>query len=396
MGVISALTSFGPAPEDGDLTQVSGPPLPLGDRVWLRGRGTMFVRRVEGPPDARTVLLVHGWLASAGLNWFQCFDPLAEHFNVIAPDLRGHGRGIRSRHRFTLADCADDLAALIEREGCGPVIAVGYSMGGPVVQLLWRRHPHLVAGLGLCATGAEFVPGNRERYAFTALMSVAAGTTRVGQVAAYLPAQAARAIFGMRPPDRPGTFARWARSEMGRHNPRAILEAGHAIGNHSWDHPSLPRIGRSERLDQMRRCREVLEPYGAAIFRPPYGDQSLLSRIDAYRLGYTVVTWNLVAQDWLAHSAERIAARVGPLLQPGCVVLFHDALYTMGDEAFADRTPALDAVDLLLAEFSGRYRFVTVPALLAMGRAQVRGWYKRTDRGYLNARIVAAGTARRY
>jgi len=236
MGVISALTSFGPAPEDGDLTQVSGPPLPLGDRVWLRGRGTMFVRRVEGPPDARTVLLVHGWLASAGLNWFQCFDPLAEHFNVIAPDLRGHGRGIRSRHRFTLADCADDLAALIEREGCGPVIAVGYSMGGPVVQLLWRRHPHLVAGLGLCATGAEFVPGNRERYAFTALMSVAAGTTRVGQVAAYLPAQAARAIFGMRPPDRPGTFARWARSEMGRHNPRAILEAGHAIGNYSSKH----------------------------------------------------------------------------------------------------------------------------------------------------------------
>jgi len=177
---------------------------------------------------------------------------------------------------------------------------------------------------------------------------------------------------------------------------RQVAEAGHAIGNHSWDHPSLPRIGRSERLDQMRRCREVLEPYGAAIFRPPYGDQSLLSRIDAYRLGYTVVTWNLVAQDWLAHSAERIAARVGPLLQPGCVVLFHDALYTMGDEAFADRTPALDAVDLLLAEFSGRYRFVTVPALLAMGRAQVRGWYKRTDRGYLNARIVAAGTARRY
>ncbi len=218
---------------------VDGPPLPLGDRVWLRGRGTTFVRRVEGPSGARTVLLVHGWLASGGLNWFRCFDPLGEHFNVLAPDLRGHGRGIRALRRFTLADCADDLAALIEREKCGPVIAVGYSMGGPVAQLLWRRHPDLVAGLGFCATGAEFVPGNRERYGFAALMTAAAGTTRVGQVAAFLPGLATRTIFGMRPPKRPGSFAGWARSEMARHNPRAVLEAGHAIGTYSakgWIH----------------------------------------------------------------------------------------------------------------------------------------------------------------
>ena len=181
----------------------------------MRGRGTTFVRRVEGPAGARTVLLVHGWLASGGLNWHRCFDPLSEHFDVLAPDLRGHGRGIRSLRRFTLADCADDLAALIERERCGPVIAVGYSMGGPVVQLLWRRHPELVAGLVLCATGAEFVPGNRERYAFTAAMAVAAGTTRVGQVLAFLPSVVTRTVVGMRPPRRPGTFARWARSRDG-------------------------------------------------------------------------------------------------------------------------------------------------------------------------------------
>lgn len=217
----------------------AGPPLPLGDRVWLRGRGTTFVRRVQGPADAPTVLLVHGWLASGGLNWFRCFDDAAEHFTVLAPDLRGHGRGIRSLRRFTLADCADDLAALIEREQCGPVIAVGYSMGGPVIQLLWRRHPDLVAGLGLCATGAEFVTGNRERYAFSALMMAAAGTTRLGQLAAFLPGVVARTAFGTRSPPRPQSLARWARSEMARHDLRAVLEAGHAIStfsSHSWVH----------------------------------------------------------------------------------------------------------------------------------------------------------------
>jgi 3-oxoadipate enol-lactonase len=217
----------------------AGPPLPLGDRVWLRGRGTTFVRRVEGPPGAPTVLLIHGWLASGGLNWFRCFDPLGEHFRVLAPDLRGHGRGIRSFRRFTLADCADDLAVLIEREACGPVIAVGYSMGGPVAQLLWRRHPELVAALGLCATGAEFVPGNRERYAFSAFMMVAAATTRIGQAAAFLPGVAAKSVFGLRPPRRPQSLERWARSEMARHDPRAALEAGHAISTFSsrgWAH----------------------------------------------------------------------------------------------------------------------------------------------------------------
>src|SRR5690349_23831945 len=49
--------------------------------------------------------------------------------------------------RVRLADCADDAAALLETLGTGPVIAVGYSLGGPVAQLLWKRHPDLVSGL---------------------------------------------------------------------------------------------------------------------------------------------------------------------------------------------------------------------------------------------------------
>ena len=92
------------------------PPLPLGERIELPGRGTTFVRHVEGPPGAPTVLLLHGWIASGGLNWFNAFGPLSERFSVVAPDLRGHGRGLRTRRRFRLADCADDVAATLERD----------------------------------------------------------------------------------------------------------------------------------------------------------------------------------------------------------------------------------------------------------------------------------------
>ena len=83
-----------------DADEVPGPPLPLGERVPLPGRGTTFVRRVEGPPGAPTVLLIHGWCASGGLNWYQAFGPVGEHYSVLAPDLRGHGRGDRKSTRL--------------------------------------------------------------------------------------------------------------------------------------------------------------------------------------------------------------------------------------------------------------------------------------------------------
>src|SRR3954447_5544895 len=104
----------------GTVYPVGGPPLPMGQRVNLPGRGTTFVRRVQGPSGAPTLLLLHGWMASGGLNWFRVFEPLGEHFNVIAVDMRGHGRGIRNGRRFRLADCADDAAATLEALGAGP------------------------------------------------------------------------------------------------------------------------------------------------------------------------------------------------------------------------------------------------------------------------------------
>ncbi len=210
-----------------------GPPLPLGRRVDLPGRGRTFVREVEGPPGAPTLLLLHGWIASAGLNWFQVYETLGRHFRIIAPDLRGHGRGIRALRRFRLADCADDAAALLDEFDAGPVIAVGYSMGGPVSQLLWKRHPDKVQGLVLCATGHSFVKGGRERYVFTSTMAALAATTRMGQLAAHVPSRQVQRLMPIRQDRvRPNSLQRWAAAEMRRHDPRVLMEAGHAIGNY--------------------------------------------------------------------------------------------------------------------------------------------------------------------
>jgi pimeloyl-ACP methyl ester carboxylesterase len=223
---------------DGAGEPVVGPPLPLGRRVELPGRGITFFREVQGPPGAPTVLLLHGWLASAGLNWFTVFESLGEHYRVLAVDHRGHGRGLRTWRRFRLADCADDAAALVDVLGTGPVIAVGYSMGGPIAQLLWRRHPEQVAGLVLCATSTGFVPVSRDRYVFISAMAALAGTTRVGQRIGRIPARWIREapwLAGLALPGRgrPESLRQWAAAEMRRHDPRMVLEAGAAVGNYT-------------------------------------------------------------------------------------------------------------------------------------------------------------------
>ncbi|MBO0693005.1 MAG: alpha/beta fold hydrolase [Acidimicrobiaceae bacterium] len=131
------------------------PSLPPGQMVTIPGRGDTWVWEAPGPPGAPTVVLLHGWMSTAALNWCGVFDELSGSFRVIAPDHRGHGRGLRGAG-FSLEECADDVAALVELFGLSHVTAVGYSMGGPIAGLLWRRHPGLVDGLVLCATAARF------------------------------------------------------------------------------------------------------------------------------------------------------------------------------------------------------------------------------------------------
>ncbi|HUI49687.1 MAG TPA: alpha/beta fold hydrolase [Acidimicrobiia bacterium] len=207
--------------------QREGPSLlPVGRRIQLGDQGTTFVREVAGPPGAPTLLLLHGWVASAGLNWFQTFEPLRAHFNIVAPDLRGHARGLRTHRIFRLSDCADDCAATIEALDTGPVIAVGYSMGGPVAQLMWRRHRDLVEGLVLCATSAGFAPNRLTRSVYQTTMFGATALARMTVPSRLLPAVPMVRM-------QPSTMPTWAAAEMRRHDWRMIIEAGHSITTYS-------------------------------------------------------------------------------------------------------------------------------------------------------------------
>ena len=247
-----------------------GPAVPLGRRVRLPGRGTTFVREIAGPPGAPTLVLLHGFMASGGLNWFRTFDALSTEFRVIAPDLRGHARGIRSRRSVRLSDCADDVAALIDELGATNVIAAGYSMGGPVAQLLWRRHPEKVSGLVLCATAPEFTVGS-PRVTDAYLASIA-GLTRVAGQLAAVPAAGANLLRRVRA-DRPAGFLEWAADEMRRHDVRMLTEAARSItrfDSRAWigevDVPTVVlRTNRDRLVDPARQNEFVTSIPGARL-----------------------------------------------------------------------------------------------------------------------------------
>lgn len=123
----------------------------------LPERGRIRVVEFGTAGSAPTLLLLHGLGATGPLNWGTAFADLATHFHVVAVDHRGHGRGIQTRS-FRLKDCADDAMAVVHELGVDELIAVGYSMGGPIAKLCWSRHPDRVRGLVLCATAQHFTP----------------------------------------------------------------------------------------------------------------------------------------------------------------------------------------------------------------------------------------------
>ena len=124
-------------------------PATLGPRANLalpRG-GSLAYRASLGAPGSPPLILLHGLGITADLNWSPAYADLCQRFRVVAPDLPGHGRGIRPWPTFTLEKCADHMVALADSLEIDKFIACGYSMGSLVAQLIWRRHPDRVSAL---------------------------------------------------------------------------------------------------------------------------------------------------------------------------------------------------------------------------------------------------------
>ncbi len=228
--------------------------------IELPGRGTTFARWSLRYPTRPTVVLLHGWTATADLNWQPSYAEIADHYNVIALDHHGHGRGIRRSTPFSLAECADDAAALVRSLDVRAVIVVGYSMGGAIAQLMWRQNRDLVRGLVLCATGATFNQTVREHAVFSA---AAAAAKAARALPAALRAKAAlRLMAGVHE----APVEEWIADDVALHDWLNIVQAGHAIGAHDsrdWLHtidvPTSVVINAWDEVVPAMRQRELTE-----------------------------------------------------------------------------------------------------------------------------------------
>lgn len=244
------------------------PPLPPGRTVAVAGRGEMFHRDAPAGGDGPPVLLLHGWTSTADLTWWRVYGRLTDVGRVIAPDHRGHGRGIRTELPFTLEDAADDAAALLRTLGTGPAIVCGYSMGGPMALLLWQRHPALVAGLVLEATALEWQESRWERWLWRSMVLVER-VMRSAKSKSVID-RLLRELVERCPELEP--HRGWMEGELRRGDPEAIAEAGRAIGRFDArafageiDVPTAVVVTLRDRSVRPRKQRALVDAIPGAV-----------------------------------------------------------------------------------------------------------------------------------
>jgi pimeloyl-ACP methyl ester carboxylesterase len=242
------------------------PPLPPGVSVAVPGRGELFVRDTGGRRPA--VLLLHGWGATADVNFFRAYPALAG-YRVLAVDHRSHGRGMRPHTPFTLEDCADDVAGLLGVLGVDRAVAVGYSMGGPIALLLAGRHADRVAGLVLGATALEFSSGVRDRALWRGL-TVVESALRHGYGDGALQRMLRETVDKDPSLDR---YRAWLAGEFRRGHAPGLVEAGHALSRFDargfaagLPQPVAVVVTTGDRLVPPRKQRALARALGAPTF----------------------------------------------------------------------------------------------------------------------------------
>jgi len=173
-----------------------------------------------------------------------------------------------------------------------------------------------------------------------------------------------------------------------------VAAEGHAIGNHSWNHPSFPAISHAERASQIARCETALGVHSHKLFRPPFGDLDWPSRLQLMSGGFEVIGWNVSSSDWLPGDAARVLGSIQRRLTPGSIVLLHDQLFVHAPDDVCSRDGMHAALDELLND--DQLRFVTVPQLLAAGRVRARFWTKQTEVARLRTMESFSGLGFRY
>ncbi|MDR0958471.1 MAG: polysaccharide deacetylase family protein, partial [Clostridiales bacterium] len=152
---------------------------------------------------------------------------------------------------------------------------------------------------------------------------------------------------------------------------RQAAEAGHEIGNHTFNHLELTSINKAEIAEQIDKTSDILfdlTGQEVTLLRPPYGlrNETLIDLCNDRNL--TIVLWNVDTRDWDHQNAQKVTEHIVSHAQDGAIMLMHD-IYESTIEG------TIEAVRQLSED---GWRFVTVDELIAMksGDIIVGGIYR--------------------
>lgn len=157
-------------------------------------------------------------------------------------------------------------------------------------------------------------------------------------------------------------FVVGANAEKYPHLITEILARGHALGNHTFLHPSTTFwCASAARIkDEIDRCAETLRttPERPAIyFRAPAGMKNLFVHPALARRGMALIGWSVRGLDTVKRDPARVAARIDKRVAAGAIVLLHEGHRVRRDPEFHAR-----CLELTLQRLAARrYRFV-IPA----------------------------------
>ena len=138
--------------------------------------------------------------------------------------------------------------------------------------------------------------------------------------------------------DGQGTFfivgSRVEESEVHNDILKSILDRGHQLANHSYNHQNFNTLGSEALNDQIDRTNNIFEEAtgykGPYMVRPPYGNANSFVRENTNSV---YVNWNLDTLDWLTRDAQMICNEIKQSSEDGDIILMHD-LYEASYEGF--------------------------------------------------------------
>lgn len=143
---------------------------------------------------------------------------------------------------------------------------------------------------------------------------------------------------------------------------KQIKLEGHAIGNHTWNHPQLPTLTNLQMINTVQSTTAEIEKitgYKTNLFRPPYGAIKDNQIEILNKLGYRPISWTIDSYDWNGTPANEILSRINKRAVPGGIILMHNFKVPGRLDGTIEALPKL--IDSLRAQ---GYEFVKVPQLL--------------------------------